>query len=462
MTVTAALLQLLLLKVVADSTVSHLQPPPDPALLRDVPIAGTDLQYLDSSSWQLSRSSNGGASLSATVPGDVITDLQRASLVGDPWFENNFRNSSAWDRDWTYSRTFNDDSDSGSADDQRLLVLDGVKMGAKVALNGRHLGVVSDQFLRYVYHLAPGALRAAGNVLTVSFERSINTHGRFMGCTGGWDWAPMSTTTTPSFGETGAPSPTFSLGIWKSVYLVSVPAGGAAITHVVPHVFYTGSHPVAPLAAGHHADFDVEVAIHLLASPSLKGTAHVVGSWGDAAKQNVLPKPVATAASGAAPLQLVESVQRLKLKATAKQVELWWPNGMGKQPLYLLNVSFVPENSTNAATTTAARRIGFREFAYVTVNDTDPAIVAASSASKVEGSGNHTAAWRVNGAIVFARGANVVPMEELEGRTSSAAIRAMMVSAAAGRMNTLRIWAGAIYFQRPFYEAADELGLVRS
>ena len=51
----------------------------------------------------------------------------------------------------------------------------------------------------------------------------------------------MSTTTT------AASSPTFSSGIWKSVYVAPLQPGSAAISYVVPHVFYRGEHPVEPL-----------------------------------------------------------------------------------------------------------------------------------------------------------------------------------------------------------------------
>ena len=40
---------------------------------------------------------------------------------------------------------------------QVLLVLDGVKMGAMIALNGHFLGNATDQFIRYVRHV-PGSI----------------------------------------------------------------------------------------------------------------------------------------------------------------------------------------------------------------------------------------------------------------------------------------------------------------
>ena len=51
---------------------------------------------------------------------------------------------------------------------------------------------------------------------------------------GGSDWAPYSNTTEGN-------ASTFSKGLWKSVYVIGVNAGSAAITHMVPQIFYTGA-----------------------------------------------------------------------------------------------------------------------------------------------------------------------------------------------------------------------------
>ena len=125
-----------------------------------------------------------------SVPGDLITDLQRGGHIGDPWFENNFRNSTTWARDWTYSRAFDVAAAGSPSTTARLIVFDGIKMGAEVRVNGERLGFATDQFLRYEF-LLPATLRPTGNVLEVSFRRSIDTHGRFMGCSGGW-WTSVT------------------------------------------------------------------------------------------------------------------------------------------------------------------------------------------------------------------------------------------------------------------------------
>ena len=58
----------------------------------------------------------------------------------------------------------------------------------------------------------------------------------------------------------------------------------------------------------------------------------------------------------------------LNLTATDNAVKLWWPNGLGPQTMYTVNVTFVPSGGPPV---TVLRRIGFRVFVLVSANDTD-------------------------------------------------------------------------------------------
>ena len=58
------------------------------------------------------------------------------------------------------------------------------------------------------------------------------------------------------------------------------------------------------------------------------------------------------------------------------------------------------------------------------------------------------------------RGANMIPMETLEGRYVPGMHRALIKSAAAANMNLLRIWGGGVYLYEEFTDAADEEGVM--
>ena len=253
------------------------------------------------------------------------------------------------------------------------------------------------------------------------------------------------------------------------MYLVPVPQSTAAITQVVPHTYYQGGHPTAILSDDNHAGFVVTVAVDIYSNTAnTEANLTVVGAWPGAL-------PVTTAAS------LAAGDNTVNVTIPASQtigVRLWHPHGHGDHPLYNITATLQTKlavsgsagtaastsstrhasaaDSTVTATVTATRRLGFRHVALVTVNDTDPRVVAAGG----KGTGQLTMFFRVNGASVYARGGNKVPMDLLDGRMDAEAHRQLVRSAAEGNMNTLRVWGGGIWEPRAFWDAADEYGIL--
>ena len=131
-----------------------------------------------------------GGQIAATVPGDLLTDLERANKIGDPLFELNFKDpaqQALWTQDWIYTRQFKTEGISPPW----ALVFDSVKMGARVYLDGTLLGKITDQFLRYIFPVTDAISPGQTHNVSVAFDASIDTQGRFMACSGGWDWAPV-------------------------------------------------------------------------------------------------------------------------------------------------------------------------------------------------------------------------------------------------------------------------------
>jgi beta-mannosidase len=407
--------------------------------LVDAPIVAKSIQYLDGEGW---TASNGDITIGARVPGDLVTDLEVAGVIGDPLYETNWvpmgvKTVPIWDAtNWTYVQNFTLSGDTASAPNV-WIVFDGIKMAADIWLNGAYLGFTNDQFLRYQWDVSSVVSRTGANSLQVTFTTSQdprNAEARFMGCTGGWDWA--SYTNTATSGGTR----TFTKGLWKSVSLVGVEA--AAITHLVPLIYYNGTYPTSPLTDSTAGPWTVSVTTHFSAASASTGTLAVAGSFGQSASQQVS-------------LPAGNSSVTLTLAVPAGAVSLWWPVGLGAQTLYSVNATFTPSAGGSAVLTTS-RSVGFRTLYLVTVNDTsDP-----QQYSGQDGSGDFTMRFKVNGADIYSRGGNMIPLDALEGRVSAAAYTQMVQSAADGQMNTFRIWGGGIYYHDEFYDAADRTGII--
>ena len=180
--------------------------------LRDPPLLGDGpTQQLDGTEWTArSFGGDGAVTLAATVPGDLVTDLEHAGIVGDPLRDVNWRDQAgAWERPggWSYTRLFAVGHNGNGADEDggngtstgtgrdggararraasatsTLLVLDGIKMAADVYLNGVLLsgdGVV-DQHLRYEYEVGPLLVQTnkpSSNTSTSTNSETTNTNG---------------------------------------------------------------------------------------------------------------------------------------------------------------------------------------------------------------------------------------------------------------------------------------------
>jgi hypothetical protein len=91
-----------------------------------------------------------------------------------------------------------------STENDLILVIEGIKMGAIIDLDGIVLGTVTDQFLRYQFSINDAIRKIEHSVaavdqrtlgsqkprkykLTITFDPNICTSGRFQACSGGWD-----------------------------------------------------------------------------------------------------------------------------------------------------------------------------------------------------------------------------------------------------------------------------------
>lgn len=121
-----------------------------------------------------------------------------------------------------------------------------------------------------------------------------------------------------------------------------------------------------------------------------------------------------------------------------KNPRLWWPNGIGKHPLYDMTVTFVKNNQVSDKT---AFRYGIREI----TSDKDPA--------------NGGRRFFVNGQKIYITGGNYINSDWLL-RLSPERYRDEIRFHAEMNLRMIRVWGGALLERPEFYNACDEEGML--
>jgi len=124
-----------------------------------------------------------------------------------------------------------------------------------------------------------------------------------------------------------------------------------------------------------------------------------------------------------------------------KNPRLWWPNGLGKQNLYTVQVELKEDGRFVDSKT---KRIGLR-----TMNLTRRKDQWGESFSHC-----------VNGVDFFAMGANYIPEDNILSRITPRRTKKLLEQCKRANFNVIRVWGGGVYPPDGFYDACDELGLV--
>ncbi|MBU4211197.1 MAG: hypothetical protein KKD33_01285, partial [Verrucomicrobia bacterium] len=121
---------------------------------------------------------------------------------------------------------------------------------------------------------------------------------------------------------------------------------------------------------------------------------------------------------------------------------LWWPNGMGDQPLYRI---------ATRVTDTAGTVCDTRQFSI------GLRTIEVDRSRLPEGS---RFCFRVNGQEVFCRGGNMGPQDAILARVPDAKYEALVAEARNANMTMLRLWGGSVFESPAFYEACDRAGIL--
>ena len=361
-------------------------------------------------------------SLPATVPGTVHADLLALGEIEDPFFRENEKDLQ-WigETDWRYWRDFRVGA-SLLESDRVLLRCHGLDTLATLRINGKLVARTDNMHRTWEFDvkrkLAVGSNRIEVRFASAAREvRKRQKADRLPGwfqmqclegaswlrkeaCNFGWDWGPGLVT----------------CGIWREIELVA---------------FDTARLADVRISQDHSGARGVAVEVRLGAERA--GTA----------KRSKLTA-VVTLLDGEEPV----ARDRLQLRrdrgsATLRldDPKLWWPNGMGEQPLYTLHVELC--DGAGQVIDTWVRRIGLRTLELLREPD----------------AWGESFGFAANGAPFFAKGANWIPADAILTRFEPHDYRRILEDAAAAHMNMLRVWGGGIYEEDLFYDLCDELGL---
>jgi len=363
--------------------------------------------------WMLQRDGE-KKMLTATVPGDVYGDLLKAKAIPDPYYRDNELDLQWIGKSgWTYGRTFTV-SKSFASHERILLRCDGLDTLASIIVNDRKVSKTDNMYRTWEFdikkYIVPGRNRISvhfDSAVTYSKKRmkerilpqwnqaTGNAYLRKEPCNFGWDWGPCLVT----------------CGIWRDIGLIAFNTARFADVLIFQH------HKKNTVTLKIKAEIEKNREAKIFTSVTLfRG-----------GKELAAKKVVRGASSN--------------LSLTVENPELWWPNGMGSQPLYDITVELI-DNKGNLLDS-HVKRIGLRTLRLDRHKD----------------KWGESFRFVANGIPFFAKGANWIPADAVLSRLTSNDYERLIEDSAEANMNMLRVWGGGIYEDDVFYRFCDEHGI---
>ena len=358
----------------------------------------------------------------ATVPGCVHTDLIASKLIDDPFYRDNEKRLQ-WigKTNWEYVTTFRILPEMLNRQNLEI-VFDGLDTYANVFLNEKPILNADNMFRTWRANIK-GAAKLGENVLRIKFRSPINEilprmakldyelpavndqgektspYTRKAPYQFGWDWGPRFVTS----------------GIWKPVRLVAWDNARIEDLHIKQNKI---SKENAELTA----------SVEVVASNSVDAAIEI---------ENATDKKTVTVKQ----VKLVPGVNKIELDFLVKDPKLWFPIGLGEQPLYTFKATLTVNKKQidERIKKTGLRTLELRQ--------------------KPDEFGK-SFEFIINGIPVFGHGANWIPADIFPTRITKEKYKTLLGSLRDANMNMVRVWGGGIYEDDYFYDLADEMGIL--
>ena len=349
------------------------------------------------------RMTGAGFDTVGNIPGSLFSFLLENKLIDDPFYrDNEFAALELTKNDYTFTREF----EFSGGDDEYTLVFEGIDTLASVYLNGKQIASTSDMHMRYEIPVTNVLVRGKNELRVEIFSvrdyitrrsedlelhrywiHALRGHAyvRKAACMFGWDWGPFLP----------------DMGIWRPVYLLC--HDSARITDLrITQRHTDGRVYITPTAS---TDKAAELRITL------------------------------TAPSG----ECTELENGVEYEVSSP--ELWWPRGLGEQPLYTVCAQVVKDGEILDR---SERRIGLRTLTLAREKDRY----------------GESFAHECNGVKFFAMGADYIPEDNIFSRINEQRTRGLIKRCADANFNAIRVWGGGYYPDDYFFDACDEYGIV--
>lgn len=353
-------------------------------------------------------------SLPATVPGSTYSDLLKAGKIPDPFYgDNNDKVQWVAEKNWFFERTF-EASEGLLAMKYVEVVCHGLDTLATVWLNDKQVGQADNMFRTWTFDIKPYVVKGT-NHLRIRFDalaRYVEERRKAYQQQAGVDLSnPRSWVRKgPYMWGWDWCRPLLTQGVWKKIEVLGFNAR------------------IADLAVLQEHQPDGSVRLDIQTSVLADATGSTIKA------QIVLAGALVAETTG--PVKEGAAV----LNAIVPKPQLWWPNGAGDQPLYTVAAQLI--DASGRIVDSASRRIGMRIVEVI---------------PQKEGAAMHL---RVNGAPVFAKGADWIPADNLPSRVTPAILHWYMTRAVECNFNFIRLWGGGYYEEDELFDRCDELGIM--
>lgn len=376
--------------------------------------------------WEFSQVGK-GEWLPASVPGTVHQDLIDNKLLVNPFYGMN-EEKVQWveKEDWVYRTSFNV-TEEQLARDAAFLDFEGLDTYADIYLNGSLLKRTDNMFVGYSLPIKD-VLRKGENRLQVYFHSPIkqtlpqwetdgfqypadNDHSktrvsiysRKAPYSYGWDWGIRLVTS----------------GIWRPVTLSFC------------DVACIEDYWVEQVSVSENlAKINNVLELNSVSKEIQQAEILFICSYKD--EEKITDRKAAILNPG---------TNKIVLPIEISNPHLWMPNGWGEAALYDFEVVVKVGDQVIAS---EKKRIGFRSIKVVMEDDKD----------------GKSFYFVVNGQPLFAKGSNFIPDDTLLPNVTTERYYQLMKDVKEANHNMIRVWAGGIYEDGRFYDAADEMGIL--